>query len=123
MKISTILDQIDMGRINLPEFQRGYVWNKKQVKSLVESLYKGYPIGSLLVWSAPSRTVDVRGADGSSSEAPVELLLDGQQRVTSLYGLVQGMPPILFQGNADAFQNLYFHVERQEFVFHQPLKM
>ena len=50
MKISTLLDQIEIGQIALPEFQRGYVWNRDQVRGLVRSLYKRYPVGSLLAW-------------------------------------------------------------------------
>lgn len=50
MNISTILDQIDLGSIALPEFQRGYVWNRDQVKNLMNSLYRRHPVGSLLVW-------------------------------------------------------------------------
>ncbi len=48
MNITTILDQIDMGSIALPEFQRGYVWNRDQVRGLMNSLYRKHPIGSLL---------------------------------------------------------------------------
>ena len=44
-KISTILDEIDNGSIALPVFQRGYVWTRKQVNELFDSLYKGYPVG------------------------------------------------------------------------------
>ena len=50
MKISTILDQIDLGAIALPEFQRGYVWNRDQVRELMRSLYRRFPVGSLFVW-------------------------------------------------------------------------
>jgi len=48
MKIQTILDQIDIGSIALPEFQRGYVWNRDQVRGLMHSLYKRHPVGSLM---------------------------------------------------------------------------
>ena len=56
-KLSTLLDQIDSGTIVLPEFQRGYVWNREQVRGLMRSLYRGYPVGSLLLWetAAPDR--------------------------------------------------------------------
>ena len=50
MKISTILDYIDSGFIALPTFQRGYVWNRDQVRALMDSLYRKHPVGSLLVW-------------------------------------------------------------------------
>ena len=55
MRISTVLDQIDIGSIALPEFQRGYVWNRDQVRALMQSLYRRYPVGSLLVWTTRSR--------------------------------------------------------------------
>jgi hypothetical protein len=48
MKISTILDHIDSGHMALPEFQRGYVWNRDQVRGLFDSLYKCHPVGGLL---------------------------------------------------------------------------
>ncbi len=48
MNISTILDHIDSGHMALPEFQRGYVWNRDQVRGLFDSLYKCHPVGSLL---------------------------------------------------------------------------
>ena len=50
MQISTILEMIDLGAIALPEFQRGYVWNRDQVRGLMHSLYRKHPVGSLLVW-------------------------------------------------------------------------
>ena len=49
MKVETILDQIDIGSMALPEFQRGYVWNRDQVRGLMYSLYRKHPVGSLLV--------------------------------------------------------------------------
>ena len=77
MKISTILDQIDDGQIALPEFQRGYVWTREQVRELLTSLYKGYPIGSLMVWATAGADADVRHGDGNA-KGIVKLLLDGQ---------------------------------------------
>ena len=50
MKISTVLDHIDSGHMALPEFQRGYVWNRDQVRGLFDSLYRRHPVGGLLVW-------------------------------------------------------------------------
>lgn len=122
MKVSTILDQIDLGAVALPEFQRGYVWNRDQVRGLVESLYRGHPVGSLLVWVTKTESAQARG-DGPISPGSVKLLLDGQQRITSLYGIVRGRPPRFFQGNAQAFTGLYFHLEDETFTFYSPLKM
>ncbi len=56
MKISTILDHIDSGHMALPEFQRGYVWNRDQVRGLFDSLYRRHPVGGLLVWATEAKT-------------------------------------------------------------------
>jgi hypothetical protein len=61
MKISTILDHIDSGHMALPEFQRGYVWNRDQVRGLFDSLYRRHPVGGLLVWATESKGAVHRG--------------------------------------------------------------
>lgn len=122
MKIRTILDQIDLGAMALPEFQRGYVWNRDQVRNLMHSLYHRHPVGSLLVWVTKTENANARG-DGPITPGWVELLLDGQQRMTSLYGLIQGKPPKFFDGNSQAFTDLYFNLESEVFEFYGPVKM
>ena len=122
MKISTILDHIDSGHMALPEFQRGYVWNRKQVRELFDSLYRRHPVGGLLVWATQSNGAEHRG-EGQLAAGVVKLLLDGQQRVTSLYGVARGRPPEFFDGNAQAFEGLYFHVDQETFSFYQPTRM
>ena len=121
-KLGTILDQIDSGTVLLPEFQRGYVWNRDQVRGLMRSLYMGHPVGGLLVWVAETNPGSVRG--GIQTGAGVKLLLiDGQQRITSLYGIIRGRPPVFFEGEAAAFTGLRFNVEDQVFEFYAPAKM
>ena len=122
MKISTILDHIDSGHMALPEFQRGYVWNREQVRGLFDSLYRRHPVGGLLVWATKSEEATHRG-DGPLAAGVVKLLLDGQQRMTSLYGVVRGAPPKFFDGNAQAFTGLRFNLQAEVFEFYQPLKM
>jgi Protein of unknown function DUF262 len=122
MKISTILDHIDSGHMALPEFQRGYVWNRDQVRGLFDSLYRRHPVGGLLVWATESKTATHRG-DGLLAAGVVKLLLDGQQRITSLYGVVRGKPPKFFDGNAQTFTGLRFHLDAETFAFYQPVKM
>ncbi len=122
MKISTVLDHIDNGHIALPEFQRGYVWNRDQVRGLFDSLYRRHPVGGLLVWATEASTADHRG-DGPIAAGIVKLLLDGQQRITSLYGTVRGTPPKFFDGNRQAFTGLRFHLGTETFAFYQPIKM
>ena len=122
MQISTILDQVDLGSIALPEFQRGYVWNRDQVRGLMDSLYRRHPVGSLLVWVTKTESAVARG-DQNLPPGTVQLLLDGQQRITSLYGIIRGKPPKFFDGNAQAFTGLYFNLEDETFEFYAPLKM
>jgi uncharacterized protein DUF262 len=120
-KLGAILDQIDSGTMLLPEFQRGYVWNRDQVRGLMRSLYRGYPVGGLLVWEAEAEAASVRGS--ASAAGAKQLLLDGQQRVTSLYGVVRGRPPEFFEGEPAAFTGLRFNVEDETFEFFAPAKM
>lgn len=122
MKVSTILDHIDSGDMALPKFQRGYVWNRDQVRGLMDSLYRRHPVGSLLVWATSSDSAEHRGAQ-DLAPGVVRLLLDGQQRITSLYGIIRGEPPKFFDGNAHAFMGLYFNVATEEFRFYQPRRM
>ena len=122
MQVSTILDYIDSGSMALPKFQRGYVWNRDQVRALMDSLYRRHPVGSLLVWSTPTEDASSRN-DQQLAPGEVKLLLDGQQRITSLYGIIRGEPPPFFDGNARAFTGLYFHIATEEFRFYQRLTM
>lgn len=122
MKIIEILSQIDLGHYALPEFQRGYVWNREQVKNLIRSLYLGYPIGGLLVWVTKSNS-DITRGEGQLSPGVVNLILDGQQRITSLYGVFRGYAPKFFDGNSNAFTGLYFNIKEEIFEFYAPLKM
>ena len=124
MKIGYILDSVDNGTIVLPEFQRGYVWSRDQVKGLMQSLYQRFPVGGLLIWNTQADTTDLRGADVPGSTT-VKLLLDGQQRVTSLYGVMRGAPPRFFEDpeRTKSFTGLHFHLERETFEFYRPSAM
>ena len=122
MKIQTILDQIDLGSIALPEFQRGYVWNRDQVRSLMFSLYRKYPVGSLLTWVTATDGAKTRG-ELTQNPGTVKLLLDGQQRITSLYGIINGKPPKFFDGNPLTFTGLFFNLDDETFEFYSPAKM
>ena len=122
MEINTILSQIDLGSYAMPVFQRGYVWNRDQVRKLMNSLYKGYPIGELLVWNTATDPGISRG-DGPLTPGNVNLILDGQQRMTSLYGVIRGEPPKFFDGNSNSFTGLYFNVEDETFEFYMAAKM
>lgn len=106
----------------LPEFQRGYVWRRNQIRGFFDSLYRGHPVGGLLVWVTGSDSAPHRG-DAELFPGMVNLLLDGQQRVTTVYSVARGKPPSFFDGNESLFSGLRFHLESEEFSFYQPVKM
>lgn len=85
---------IETGELRLPEMQRRYVWRATRVRDLLDSLYRGYPSGTILVWETdqeqPSR--DLAVSQRQSPFAGHKLLLDGQQRLTSLSAVLRGEP-------------------------------
>ncbi|MEU0545072.1 DUF262 domain-containing protein [Nocardia sp. NPDC005978] len=113
-KISTLLAQIDSGTLVLPEFQRGFVWSRSQVRGLIRSLYLNYPVGGVLLWEADVTSTLIRNQQGEGLGA---LLLDGQQRMTSLYGVIRGRTPQFFDGDPDLFERLSFNFIAEEFRF------
>ena len=80
LSVSAILGLIASGDIAIPEIQRPFVWKKTQVRDLLDSLYKGYPTGYLIIW----KNHNVKLKDGSVS-AGKKILIDGQQRITTCF--------------------------------------
>ncbi len=89
LSVSAILGLIASKDIAIPEIQRPFVWKRTQVRDLLDSLYKGYPTGYLIIWKNPN----VRLKDGTIS-AGKKILIDGQQRVTALMTSIVGIPVI-----------------------------
>ena len=85
MTISAILGLIKANDIAIPEIQRPFVWKPKQVRDLIDSLYKGYPVGYVIMWKNPN----VKLKDGTISSGK-KVLIDGQQRVTALMTSIAG---------------------------------
>lgn len=83
--IETVLAWVKSGDIAIPEIQRPFVWDSVKVRRLLDSLYKGYPVGYLIAWRNPS----IRLKDGTSA-AGKRILIDGQQRVTALMAALLG---------------------------------
>jgi hypothetical protein len=90
--IGTLVDMYKRGELRLPEIQRHYVWRATRVRDLLDSLYRGYPRGSILVWETdePVPTRDFAIAQETNAFAGRKLLLDGQQRLTSLTAVLAG---------------------------------
>lgn len=89
LSVSAILGLIEAGTIAIPEIQRPFVWKKTQVRDLLDSLYKGYPTGYLIIW----KNHNVKLKDGTISSGK-KILIDGQQRVTALMTAIAGIPVI-----------------------------
>lgn len=92
--IGTLVDMYKRGELRLPEIQRHYVWRATQVRNLLDSLYRGYPSGSILMWETdePVPTRDFAITQDTTAFAGRKLLLDGQQRLTSLTAVLNGDP-------------------------------
>ena len=115
--LPTLFRRVDSGEIRIPSFQRPFVWRQKQVIELLESVYRGYPVGSLLFWrtDAAALTYDSRDTFGraiSPTRSPVSFLLDGQQRLTSLYRcfFADAARPSEFNVCFDLARERFYHV-------------
>ena len=115
-KVHELLRSIDLREYILPEFQRGYVWKQQQVKEYLNSLYRDYPTGSFLIWKTP-QSQKIRGPEPNSENKYYKLILDGQQRLTSLYAIFKGCPPPFYEGEK-LFFNIYFNLDTEEFVYY-----
>jgi hypothetical protein len=92
--LGSLVKYIALGEIGLPDIQRPFVWKNAKVRDLFDSMFKGYPVGYLLFWqnglAGDSRTI---GTD-SKQKPPRLVIVDGQQRLTSLYAVVKGVPVV-----------------------------
>src|SRR5688572_30629531 len=114
ISVGELVDMITRGELRLPELQRRYVWPATRVRDLLDSLYRGYPSGAVLVWEtdqdAATRDLDVR--QEKNAFATHKLLLDGQQRVTSLRAVLSD-EPIRVRGRKKPI-DILFNVEHPE---------
>jgi len=88
--LNTLIQNIDLGTIGLPDIQRPFVWKDTKVRDLFDSLYRGYPVGYFLFWE----NANIEGVKGIGTDKkqkyPSLLIVDGQQRLTSLYAILKG---------------------------------
>ncbi|WP_084435805.1 DUF262 domain-containing protein [Desulfomicrobium escambiense] len=108
--VEQIIHSVEKEDFLLPDFQRGYVWKSGQVEKYFKSLYKKYPTGSLIMWSAPKQYIKKEFNLNNESN----LILDGQQRVTTLYLTLTGKRPHWILSNNEV-PKLYFDLETEEF--------
>jgi hypothetical protein len=92
--IRDILNQVSKGNLRIPAFQRGFVWDADSVAFLMDSIYKGYPFGTIQLWRTKEKLQTEREFGpfklfDRDEEYPIDYVLDGQQRVTSIFGVFQ----------------------------------
>lgn len=92
-RITSLVNRIQAGDIKIPKFQRGFVWEEDQILKLLESIFQGYPIGSLLFWLSEQPMKSEKNIGGfelapTPEKYPRNYVLDGQQRLTTIYGVL-----------------------------------
>ncbi len=125
MRISTILDKIDEKQLFVPAFQREYVWKRDDAKMLIDSLIKEYPTGTMLTWETSSPP-ELKGPHKyNEKQGAVRLLLDGQQRVTTLYMLIRGEIPGYYTPAEimNDTRGLYVHLDSLELSYYIKTRM
>jgi hypothetical protein len=90
--LSKLIHDIDMGEIGLPDIQRPFVWTPAKVRDLFDSMYRGFPVGYLLFWANATGNSSKQIGTNAKQNAPRLLIVDGQQRLTSLYAVLRGRP-------------------------------
>lgn len=94
LNIRKLMEELLSGRMRVPNFQRGFVWDPERVAYLMDSLYKGYPFGSVLLWRTKQsltyeRDLGPFSLPTNDPSFPTDYILDGQQRITSMFGVFQ----------------------------------
>lgn len=124
-KIPRLLHDISIGDIKIPAFQRGFVWNQEQVLKLLDSIYRMYPIGSVLLWNSREQLKSARNIAGlllpaRTPEYPVNYVLDGQQRLSAIYAVLTANKKIDPNNNKyeidPAIFDIYFNLKKCIFL-------
>lgn len=110
-----IYDKINKGKYAIPVFQRDFVWKKEQVIDFFDSIWRGYPIGSIILWQpdSPMPVKDLMTDEVRTIEQPEYFVLDGRQRLTAFFGCVYD------SCNKDPRFNLYFDLDTELFTYNR----
>ncbi len=125
MKISEAVSYIKNQDLVLPEFQREYVWSREQAKQLLVSLTRKYPVGGLLFWNT-KEPPELKNIDTLPEKlGTVQVILDGQQRLTTLYMLITGeIPPFYLDRDiTNDIRDLFYNLDDGDFQYFQPVRM
>lgn len=116
--IKDIISKIEQGTLRIPSFQRGFVWDGERVAKLMDSIYKGFPFGTILVWrtKTPLKSERLLGPyqlPQNDPDYPLDYILDGQQRITSIFGVFQNNLEEHKDFDSNIFK-IYFDLEKPE---------
>lgn len=118
LSFSTLMSDIEKGLVKIPQFQRDFVWTKEKSALLLDSMLKGFPIGTFILWKTKESLRTIRNLGGAVlPDTPegdfTQYVLDGQQRLTSLYASAKGLQ-IKRDERTDAFADIYVDLEVEE---------
>ncbi|RGF20852.1 DUF262 domain-containing protein [Phocaeicola massiliensis] len=116
---STLISDIQKGLIKIPQFQRDFVWDLTKSANLMDSIIKGYPIGTFIFWKTKERLRSIRNIGGIELPDPIPgdfvyFVLDGQQRLTSLFASLKGITVKRENGVGDDYSKMYVDLEADE---------
>jgi len=120
LHLTTLFRRIQSGEIRIPAFQRKFVWQESDILKLFESVYRGYPIGSLLLWKVNEKLLKIEEGDTSpfpkvEERYPISFVLDGVQRLSTLYGALH-----LEDISTESHLNVIFDLRNEEFLHFDP---
>lgn len=109
---SHLFAEIDKGELKIPSFQRNFVWTKEQTAKLIDSIIRGYPIGAFIFWKTKERLRHIKNIGNFSLPEPdksdyIYYILDGQQRITSLYAMKAGVVFTSENGDLVDYKDIY----------------
>ena len=116
---SALIEEINKGQIKIPQFQRDFVWTIQKSAGLIDSIVKGYPIGTFIFWRTKDRLRSIKKLGGRQLPEPeegeaIDYVLDGQQRLTSLYACLNGISIPRENGRDDDFSQIFINLNSEE---------
>ena len=113
--IHHLIQEIDMGTLGLPDLQRPFVWKRSRIRDLFDSLYKGFPTGYFLFWNTQKQVDSHSIGTKTDSRESQKMIVDGQQRLTSLYAVMKGKP-IINESSEEKIIKIAFNPLTEEFA-------
>src|ERR1700761_3371454 len=114
-----LMNEIKTGQIKIPQFQRKFVWELSGAALFLDSIFKGYPIGTFIYWRTNEELRSVRNIGNlalpvSPQDERVNYVLDGQQRITTFYAAVEGALVEKADGKKEDYSQIYIDLEAKE---------